>query len=278
MAVDLHAHTNASDGSLSPEGLVHRAIGKGLTALAITDHDSVEAITAALRAAEGSSLLVIPGVELSAVYENLDVHVLGYFVDYTDPSFLARLEELRAARLERAANMVEALHEAGFDVTIEEVLRLAEEGAVGRSHVARALVNKGHAPNVAKAFDLYIGRGRPYYVPKPSTTPARAVSTILDAGGVPVLAHPAITGVESLIPQLARVGLAGVEAYHAEHTQEQAASLVQIAREHGLIVTGGSDHHGPTSPGGDLGSADIPDYVLPELLARAGLTHEPAQP
>ena len=269
MTVDLHAHTNASDGSLSPEELVHRAIAKGLTALAITDHDSVEAVPTSLHAAEGSSLLIIPGVELSAVYQNLDVHVLGYFVDYTDLRFLARLEELRAARHERAANMVEALHEAGFDVTIEEVLRLAEEGAVGRSHVARALVDKGHVTSVAEAFDLYIGRGKPYYVPKPSTTPARAVHTILEASGVPVLAHPAITGVESLIPQLAKVGLAGVEAYHADHTQEQAESLVRIAREHGLIVTGGSDHHGPTSPGGDLGSVDVPDYVLPELLTRA---------
>ena len=268
MAVDFHAHTNASDGSLSPEELVRRAITKGLTALAITDHDSVEAIPRALRAAKSSSLLLIPGVELSAVYENLDVHVLGYFVDYTDQHFLARLEELRVARQERAADMVKALHEAGFDVTIDEVLRLAEEGAVGRSHVARVLVDKGHAPSVAEAFDLYIGRGRPYYVPKPSTTPALAVRTILDAGGVPVLAHPSITGAESLIPQLAEVGLAGVEAFHAEHTQEQAESLVRVAREHGLIVTGGSDHHGPTSPGGDLGSADVPDYVLPELLAR----------
>lgn len=274
MAVDLHAHTNASDGSLSPEELVHRAITKNLTALAITDHDSVEAVPRALRATEGSSLLLIPGVELSAIYENLDVHVLGYFVDYLDQHFLARLEDLRVARQERAANMVEALHEAGFDVTIDEVLRLAEEGAVGRSHVARVLVDKGHVMSVAEAFDLYIGRGRPYYVPKPSTTPTLAVRTILDAGGVPILAHPAITGVEFLIPQLAEVGLAGVEAFHAEHTQEQAESLVRVAREYDLIVTGGSDHHGPTSPGGDLGSADVPDYVLPELLACAGREHE----
>ena len=269
MAVDLHAHTNASDGSLAPEILVRRAISKGLTALAITDHDSVEAVPPAIRAAEASSLLIVPGVELSAVYGDLDVHVLGFFVDYTDLRFRARLHELRAARLKRAEDMVDALHDAGFDVTIGEVLHLADRGAVGRSHVARALVDRGHAISIAEAFDLYIGRGRPYYVPKPSTTPERAVRTILDVGGVPVLAHPAITGAESLIPRLAKVGLAGVEAYHAEHTAEQTKSLLEAARENGLIVTGGSDHHGPTSPGGDLGSAYVPDHVLPDLLARA---------
>ncbi len=270
MSFDLHVHSTASDGSFSPAQLVTSALDKGLQAMALTDHDSVEGIPKALEAAEGTSLLVIPGVELSAVHDGYDVHILGYFIDHTDPDLLARLVELRTARRERAEEMVAALHEAGIDVTIDEVLMLAEGGSVGRSHVARALVRRGHAADIAEAFDRYIGRGRPYYIPKPSTTPSQAVRTILDAGGVPVLAHPAVTGVEYLIPDLVDVGLIGVEAYHAEHTPAQAESLARTAEQYGLIVTGGSDYHGPDSPGGDLGSAKMPPSILPELLAVAG--------
>jgi len=270
MRLDLHVHSTASDGSLAPREIVAIAIGQGLSALAITDHDSVEAVRPAQDAAAGSNLMVIPGVELSAVHDGLDVHVLGYFVDITDPAFLQHLRALRAARLRRAEVMVAVLGNAGFHVTLSDVLLLAEGGSVGRSHIARALVQRGHAVSVADAFDRFIGRGRPYYVPKDSTSPADAVGIVLDAGGVPVIAHPGVTGVEDLIPELAAHGLAGIEAYHAEHTLEQAAQFAAMARDHGLICTGGSDHHGPTSPGAPLGAVDMPSDTLSELLRAAG--------
>jgi len=272
LRLDLHTHSTASDGSLTPREIVRLASDMGLEAIALTDHDSVEGVQPARDAASGLDLLVIPGVELSSVHEGLDVHVLGYFVDIADAAFLEHLEQLRSARLRRAQTMVRILGDAGFHVTIDDVLLLAEGGSVGRSHIARALVNRGHADSVAEAFERFIGRGRPYYVPKDSATPAEAVGIILEADGLPVLAHPGVTGVEDLIPELVADGLAGVEAYHAEHTLEQAAAFADLARRHGLIVTGGSDHHGPLSPGASLGTVELPDDTLAKLLAAAGLT------
>lgn len=267
MKVDLHAHSNASDGLLSPEQLVSTAFERGVRVFSITDHDSVESVPRAIEAARNTDITLIPGVELSAVHDGLDVHVLGYFVDIANGPFLERLASLREARLQRARVMVDELQKAGLELTLDQVLLLAEEGSVGRSHVARALVDQGHADSVRDAFERLIGRGRPFYVPKETATPADAVATITDAGGVAVLAHPAITGVESLIPVLAREGLAGVEAFHAEQTKEQCLSLERAARALGLLVTGGSDYHGPTSPGGELGETELDEKDVEALLA-----------
>ncbi|MDZ4064825.1 MAG: PHP domain-containing protein, partial [Coriobacteriia bacterium] len=202
MAFDLHIHSTASDGSLSPEEIVRVAALRHMTAIAITDHDSVAGIPAAITASVAANIRLIPGVELSAVYEGLDVHVLGYFVDHDDPRLASRLSELRDQRRTRAAQIVGALHAGGYDLTVDEVLLLAEGGSVGRSHVARALVERGHAADVAEAFKRFIGRGKPFYVPKPVARPAAVVKTIRDAGGVAVLAHPGITGIDDAIDEL----------------------------------------------------------------------------
>lgn len=270
MRFDLHVHSTASDGALAPKELVARASSLGLAALAITDHDSVDAINAAREAADPLSLALIPGVELSTVHRGRDVHVLGYFVDTESVAFCRKLDEFRAARLERASAMVEALANAGYDVTLEDVLLLAEGGSVGRSHVARALVDRGHATTVAEAFQRLIGRDQPFYIPKPSAEPADVIATIRDAGGVAVLAHPGVTKVDDAIPGLVEAGLAGLEAYHAEHDQSSRDRYRAYAENHGLIVTGGSDFHGHSSPGAAMGSVPIPDYVLPALYERAG--------
>ncbi len=270
MRFDLHVHSTASDGNLDPADLVSHATALGMTALAITDHDSVAAIPEALAVARDTDLTVIPGVELSASWEELDVHILGYFIDIDDASLLARLTELRQARLARARHMVERLRSAGLKVSIEDVLSLAEGGSVGRSHVARALVEQGHAEDTSDAFRRLIGRGRPHYVPKPVAEPEMVVRTIVEAGGLPVLAHPGITGVDGLIPQLVSVGLRGIEAYHGEHTPEQCGYYASIAAEHGLLVTGGSDFHGEGAPGSGMGEVQMPDSVLHDLFAQAG--------
>jgi len=269
MRFDLHLHTTASDGHLTAEQLVKAALAAQLDCIAVTDHDSVASVTPAMEAASGTSLRVLPGVELSSTYEGRDVHVLGFFVDHTDAGFLARLTLLREARLERAQGMVSALADAGYAITLDEVLDLSDGGAVGRSHIARALVGRGHAGSVSEAFAELLGRGRPFYRPKPVATPVEVVRLIHEAGGLAVLAHPGVTQVDEIIHELVDAGLAGLEAFHSEHTEEDRERYLRLADELGLIVTGGSDFHGATSPGCALGEVEMPEYVLAELLDRS---------
>ncbi|MBE0416287.1 MAG: PHP domain-containing protein [Coriobacteriia bacterium] len=273
MRFDLHVHTAASDGTLSPADVVRRAAAQSLVAVAITDHDSVEGVAEALEtaAALGATVSVIPGVELSAVHEGRDVHILGYFVNHTDPDLRTHLADLRTARLNRARTIVEALAAAGYEVSLDEVMDLSDGGAVGRSHVARALVHRGHAADVSDAFRRLLGRGRPFYVPKDVRTPSEVLRVILDATGIPVLAHPGVTGVDDLIPALVAEGLAGLEAYHSEHGPEERERYSALAAKLGLLATGGTDYHGPTAPNPSLGSVDMPDSVLAALLKAAGV-------
>lgn len=270
MRFDLHLHTTASDGTLEPAALVKAAVDRGLHAIAITDHDTTAAVVPAQMAARASRLLVIPGVELSASHQSRDVHILGYFIRPDDPILIGRLAQLRDARLERAGAMVTALSENGYPITLDQVLALADGGSVGRSHVARALVNTGHVPDIRSAFENLIGRGMPFYVPKPIAEPASVVSIILDAGGIPILAHPGVTAVDDLIPSLVEAGLGGLEAFHADHSPDQRAHYARLASDLGLLVSGGSDFHGLSIPGVGIGEVDIADDVLTRLLAAAG--------
>lgn len=266
MIADLHAHSTASDGTLAASLLVARAASQGVEVLSITDHDSVEGLTEGAEAARVSGITFVTGVELSAVHEENDVHVLGYFVDPDDQSLRVHLEDLRAARRRRADTIVRALQEAGYAVSLEEVLSLSDGGAVGRSHVARALVAGGHAASVEDAFRRLIGRGRPFYVRKDVRSPAEAIAVIRDAGGVAVLAHPGVTRVDAIIPELVGEGLAGIEAFHAEHTREQRERYAKLAEDLGLLVTGGSDYHGPEAPNPELGSIELPAGAVERLL------------
>lgn len=273
MRADLHAHTTASDGTCTPIEIVRRALDLGLDVLAITDHDSVAGLAPAMDAAAGTHLRVIPGVELSAVDRDRDVHVLGYFVDPTDAVLLSHLADLREARMRRAASIVEALGRSGYDVTLDDVLALSDGGAVGRSHVARALVDRGHATSIADAFRRLLGREAPFYVPKDVRRPTDVLRVIREAGGIPVLAHPAVSRIEDLIRPLASAGLAGIEAYHADHAPWQRAELARLGRRLGLLVTGGTDYHGVHAPNPELGTVPIPDADVEALLvagARSG--------
>lgn len=270
MTIDLHVHTAASDGSLTAEEVVALALDVGLSAIAITDHDSVEGVSPALAAAVGTPLNVIPGVELSSSAGELDAHILGYFVDHDDEGLLSMLASLRATRLVRAEAMVERLSAAGYEITLGQVVALADhDGAVGRSHVARALVDSGQVDTVGQAFRDLIGRNGRFYVSKPLATPEQAVRTIRAAGGVAVLAHPGISGTEVLLDDLMACGLGGIEVYHVEHTPEQREHFARVASERGLLATGGSDFHGPGSVSGVLGAGGVPDGVVEELAALA---------
>ncbi|MBA4370512.1 MAG: hypothetical protein C0418_02905 [Coriobacteriaceae bacterium] len=269
--LDLHVHSTFSDGTFAPEDLVAHASALGLDALAIADHDCVDGVPAALDAASEHGLLLVPAVELSCSWRGHDVHVLGYFVDHTDAAFRRRLDLLRDARRERAARIVSSLEHAGYDVSLDEVMRLAEDGSVGRTHVARALLERGHVGTVAEAFERFLARDRPFYVPKAETEPAEAVATILAGRGLPVLAHPGVTRVDDLIPDLVAAGLRGLEAYHGDHTPQDRTRYAAMAAAGGLLVTGGSDYHGPGFPNPPMGETHVPDEVLPALLAAAGL-------
>ena len=267
MRADLHVHSAASDGTASPRELVELALANKVDVLAIADHDSVEGLPEAFLASANTGLTIIPAVELSSVMDGADVHILAYFVDPLDADLAAVLSQLRAARRRRAESMVGALRDAGYDVTIDDVLALSDGGAVGRSHVARALVGSGAAESVSDAFQRLIGRGMPFYVPKESTSPETVVGIIRSLGAVPVLAHPGVTGIDGEIPGLVAAGLLGIEAYHADHTPQQRQEYAELAARMGLLVTGGTDFHGSYAHNPAVGSIHIPEAAVRALLA-----------
>ncbi|HEY5517834.1 MAG TPA: PHP domain-containing protein [Coriobacteriia bacterium] len=269
MTVDLHVHTTASDGTVAPVDIVRAALDLGLTVISITDHDSIEGVDEAIAAARGTALEVLPGVELSVRGDDgSDVHLLGYLIDHRDVGLLTALERLRAARFERAAAMVAGLAEAGHRVELQDVLGHAAGGAVGRVHVARALVEAGSVTTIEQAFAELIGREGPFYVRKAFFSAQEALALIHGAGGVAVLAHPGVTGEGALIP-LVELGLDGVEAYHAEHTPAQRAHFASLAKRFGLVTTGGSDFHGPNMRSAGLGAGACPPPAVEALRERA---------
>ena len=268
--IDLHVHSTESDGSLTPEQLASHAAALGLTAIALADHDSIAGVERCMSAASALGLTCLPALELSARDGETHVHVLGYFIDIAGPGLLATLGEFRRHRVERVMTMARALQEAGYPLDTEPLERQAAEASLGRLHLARALVAAGHASDTRDAFTRLIGNGRPFHIETERPTPAEAISLVLAAGGLPVIAHPALSRVEHLIEPMAAQGLAGVEVYHGEHTQEQRLRLAETARRLGLVATGGTDYHGPEGPSGEMGSSEMPAGVLGDLLAAAG--------
>jgi 3',5'-nucleoside bisphosphate phosphatase len=269
LRVDLHTHSNASDGELTPVELVRLALERGLTTIALTDHDSVENVGATIDAARGTPLQVIPGVELSADVPKGEVHVLGYFVDWHDPEFLAMLVKFRDGRYGRAEKMAKKLGALGASISFDRVKEIAGDAAIGRPHVAQALVEAGYVGTVTEAFTKYISRDGPAYVPRFRLTPEDAVALILSAGGVPVLAHPReMTG---WIFPLMKAGLLGLEVYYGAYDDMTRAELARLAKQYGLIATGGSDFHGLDKMGhrSGLGQNDVPPGVVEKLRKRA---------
>ncbi|MDI6900371.1 MAG: PHP domain-containing protein [Anaerosomatales bacterium] len=270
MAIDLHIHSTASDGTLAPAALVAMARDAGLRAIAVADHDSVAGVAEALAAGRDAGVIVVPAVELSAGLDARGLHVLGYWIDHTDAALLDTLERLRAERLQRAERMVAELARGGYGITIDDVLARAGGGSVGRAHIAMALVDAGRVESVAAAFGDLIGRGKPYYVPKPVASFAEVIGYIHAAAGLAVLAHPGVTKADDAIDALVDAGLDGLEALHAEHDDGDRERYAALAAARGLIVTGGSDFHGPGQAGGRIGAGDVPDDVLETLVARGG--------
>jgi predicted metal-dependent phosphoesterase TrpH len=270
--IDLHVHSTASDGVLSPSEVVCLALEQGLTAIALTDHDTVSGVAEALRAAAGSTLEVIPGVEINSEGEWGDLHFLGYYVDCHNGALNERLQVVRDARLGRAYAMVKRLGELGLPVEWEHVRALASGESVGRPHVARALLERGYVQTLQEAFDRYIGNDGPAYVPRLRLSPPEVIAAIVDSGGVPVLAHPAYSGAAVIahIPEFVAHGLRGLEVYYPSHTPEEIEALLRLCRQFGLLTTGGSDFHGPGhGEGAYLGSVEVPAGCLDGLRVAA---------
>lgn len=241
---DLHTHTTASDGRLSPPGLVQKAHLRGLAALSITDHDTLAAYPTATLAAEKAGIELIPGVELSANVHGHDVHLLGYGFDLADAGLRAHLARYREERVGRAREMVDRVTALGYPVAWERVLEIAGGGAIGRPHVARAIVEAGHAETIQGAFAAFIGDDAPAFVPKGTATPEELIALLHAAGGVCAIAHPATFVRVALVERLVSAGLDAIETVHPAHDADLQAYWRGIAHRFGLIETGGSDYHG----------------------------------
>jgi 3',5'-nucleoside bisphosphate phosphatase len=266
--VDLHTHSTASDGSRAPADVVAAAHAIGLRAIALTDHDTVAGVEEAVAAGARIGLRVVPGVELSAVEGDLETHILGLHL--SDPTTIEEeLIQVREMRMERAARIVERLNELGVRITLEAVLVQAGGGAVGRPHVARAMIAEGWANDFRDAFDRYLGNGKPAYVAKQRLSLEDAIALIHRAGGLAVLAHPGGLATRERIVALAEIGLDGVEVLHPSHDWEDARRLDALATELDLVRSGGSDWHGTADGARALGTMRVPEQYLAQQDARA---------
>ncbi len=270
--VDLHIHSNASDGRLSPVDIILQAAERGLSVIAITDHDSVDGIASAMVAAKAfPRLRIIPGIELSTDVPQGEIHVLGYFIDYTDHEFQIILEGLRNSRLKRAQGMVAKLKNLGVHLDWERVQEIAGIGSIGRPHIAQAMLEKGYISSIKEAFDKYISRNGPAYVEREKMTAVEAVALILKFNGLPVLAHPfTASNPETMIIELKAAGLIGIETYYNDYTTDEINELISFADRYGLIAIGGSDYHGlETANETMIGGVDVPMESAERLIALA---------
>ena len=269
---DLHIHSTASDGRYSPAEIVRMAVNAGLTIIALTDHDTVDGLIPALAAAaEFPTLTVIPGVELSTDASSGEVHVLGYFIDYNDSEFKNSLERMRNSRSSRTDKMVLKLKELGCDIDLVRVKEIAGKGALGRAHVAQALLEKGYITSFKEAFTKYIGHDCPAYVGREKLSPAEAVQLVVKANGLPVLAHPfTSTNPDTTIKELKSVGLVGMEVYYAGYLPSEINVLLNLAQKYNLIPTGGTDYHGIDADSDiTIGGTNVPIKFVEKLIALA---------
>jgi len=271
---DLHIHSTASDGHLTPSEVVQHSLELGLRAISICDHDTMAGYLqlgetysqGELGIVNVDGLEVIPGIEINSQWEQRELHILGYLLDPGDGRFLDLLSELRNSRVKRVQAMVDRLASLGKPIELFRVMELSQGDSVGRPHIAEAMVEKGYVSSVKEAFSLYLGIGKPAYVSRRHLTPAQAIRAIREAKGVAVWAHPGITSADRLLTELVEHGLQGIEVYHPEHDGEFQRKYLKMARENGLVITGGSDFHSESSSeGAMIGSFGI-NYESVEIL------------
>ena len=272
MKLDLHVHSTASDGTVSPEEVVDRAIAGGLDVLALADHDTAAGVERAIAAARGRMLHIIPAVEMSSTFEGTDIHILGYFVDIGSEAFDQHTRRSHQRRDARMAEMVTRLARQGITITRKQLneQRGSADVAYSRPHLARALMRAGYANSFKETFARLIGNDCSAYVPTLIATPEEVTRVVLAAGGIPVWAHPPAELFRQLLPRLLDAGLKGLEAYRASRVSVGLDELEEVARREGLVLTGGSDWHGPES-GSELGDFHVTGDKVAAFLAAGGM-------
>ncbi len=263
---DLHIHTTASDGELSPEAVLRLAAAINLKALAITDHDSVEAVRASATDGTRYHIMVVPGVEISCDYKDEEVHLLGYYINPEDKGLAFVLERLRKSRYYRMRKMIEQAVSLGLQIGDAERQSLLENSSPGRVHLAKLLVKRGFAPSIKAAFGRYLDKGKPLYAERFKLTPAEIIPMIINAGGVPVLAHPGLLKDKKIIAAIIKAGIRGIEVYYPLHSPGLIKDLLRLAAVHKLIPTGGSDFHGLNMRQDKIGAAGVSLGILKDLL------------
>ncbi len=268
--IDLHLHSTQSDGSFSPTQVVQRAAKLGLSAISLTDHDSVAGVQEAQNIGRDIGVEVIPGTELSAHEAGMDIHILGYFIDPANSDLLAYLQKFQDARRNRAEKIVARLNRLGVRITMAHVLHKAGDAAIGRPHVADVLVEEGFVFSHDHAFQKYLGYGKPAYQPKFVLTPREAVEIIHAAGGLASLAHPVLYRRDALIPDLIKQGLDGIEVMHIKHDRSDVRRYSDMAKRYGLLTTGGSDCHGDGRGQAVIGTVPVPSTFLDAMKESVG--------
>jgi predicted metal-dependent phosphoesterase TrpH len=266
---DLHLHSNYSDGELAPAEVMRACATAGLQVVSLTDHDTVKGMGEAESAARSLGLELVPGCEISVEFEGQDLHLLGYFIDVDAEGLGAYLRLMESRRLRRVEQIVERLRSLGVQLTVERVLAGARDASsVGRPHVARALIQGGWVGSYQEAFSRYLGDRGPAFVAKETTSLDDAVRMIREASGCVVLAHPGIYDLDTVLPELERLGIAGIEVLHPAHTDEQVRTFSELADRKGWVSTGGSDYHGGLSCESPVGSPRVGCHVVEELRRR----------
>jgi len=272
--IDLHVHSTYSDGTLTPRQLVDLAISKGLTAFALTDHDTVDGLNEILEYSKDKGIEVIPGIEFSTEYEGKDIHILGYYMDYSSPEFAGYLKDFVDSRINRNIKMCEKLTQHGCPVTMEELMAEYPDSVITRAHFARYLLEKGFVKSREEAFDRFIGDRAPCYIPREKVTPRQAIELILSSGGIPSLAHATLyhmsdERLNKLVRELKEAGLIAIEAVYSTYTAGEEKMIKSLANQYDLLLTGGSDFHGANKPKIDLGTGHgklcVPDEFLGPL-------------
>ncbi len=272
--VDLHVHSFKSDGTYTPTQLVDYALEKGLSAFALTDHDTVDGIDEAISAAAGKPITVIPGIEYSTEYRNRDVHIVGLFIDHKASAFQEYLTRFQQSRTERNYKLCANLRGANIDITYDALAEMFPDAVITRAHYAKYLLAKGYVKSMKEAFDRYLGDHTPYFVHREKITPQEVIDVTLQAGGVPVLAHPTLYGLgreqlDILVSTLTAQGLKGIECIYSTYSPAEEHEIKALAEKYHLLPSGGSDFHGANKPGLDLGTGYgklfIPESFMIEL-------------
>lgn len=268
---DLHIHTTASDGKLSPAEVVQLAKRCGLSGIAITDHDTVSGLAdpILLKIAADDGMQVLSGIEINTDFEDEEVHILGYFINVTHPQLLKRLAEIKKARLDRTEKIINRLQAMHLDVSLDRVYEVAGNGTVGRPHIAQVMIENGYAGTIKEAFEKYLVRGGPAYVPRYRLLPDEAIRLIKMAGGVSILAHPGLIKNQMLINKIVEMDVMGIEVFYPEHTEYQIHNLLNFAHTNGLLITGGSDFHGTENSRNHIGGVGLDISLFQQFIQQS---------